>query len=103
MGVIIETTKEKALEDYISLRTQNTLSKLEFQVLLQVTKYGLVGKGERVAIRETLRISPFSLNNMLGSLKKKGYIEKEKTGTAYRCSFEIPGTIRELTFEFKIK
>lgn len=99
--VTIRVTEENYARKYLQLRTYNLLSKTQYDVVAEIAKKGLVGTEERKEIREKLKMSVNSFNNVLHAMKTKGLLVHDEANQMYRVKVLIPPTPGSITFNFE--
>lgn len=87
--------------EYLELITRSELTPLEYVVLAEIVKIGVVGRRQKKTIRDTTGIGQYSMNNILSNLKQKEYLHHNTIDQTYTSAIEVPERLDKLIFQFQ--
>jgi hypothetical protein len=95
----ILVAKEDFPVEFLRIVTLNDLTPLEYQVLAALSSYVEIGRREKAKARLKLSIGVYSMNNVIGSLKRKGYLQQHDITKQYTTTVHIPETVSRIIFD----
>jgi len=95
-------SEEDFPKEYLRMTTFRQLTPLGYDVLAEICGYGTVGRREKTKIRNRLNMTVHSMNNVISTLKKGGYVTHNEADHTYTSTIEIPTDLTKLTFQLEI-
>lgn len=99
-NVNIQVNEDNYIAKYLQVRTWNLLSKTEYKALAEIIKTGTIRTEDRKRIREKLKMSTQSFNNLLGKLDRKRLLTHDEVNRTYSPNIKVPKELGSVTFNF---